>query len=157
VSGADLDAASALIDRALRDDDPEMQWRHKAYMELTQGMVDYRSGNDADAVRRLRGAIERPVNNEMLAINSFFLAMAHHRLGEQSQAESLYRQGVEIVEDDLAAPGSGDLGGMWFGTGWTMWVHAHAAHREAAALIQPPAAAGVSTNRVGSPTQASTD
>ena len=55
-------------------------------MELTQGMVHYRSGNYADAVRRLRGAIERPVNNEMLAINSFFLAMAHHRLGEQSQA-----------------------------------------------------------------------
>ena len=108
-------------------------------MEMTQGIADYRRGNDADAVRRLHGAIERPVNNEMLAINRFFLAMARHRLGEQSQARSLYRQGVEIVQEDLAAPGVGDLGGGWFGTGWTMWVHAHAVRREAEALIGGPA------------------
>lgn len=37
----------------------------------------------------------------MLAVNSFFLAMAHHRLGEQSEAQSLYRQLGRLMRREL--------------------------------------------------------
>ena len=159
ISGKDLDAASGLIDRALRDDAPEMEWRHRAYMELTRGIADYRRGDYAAAARLLRRAIERPMSNEMPAVNSFFLAMTQHRLGEQSEAQSLYRQGVEAVEDivgdELATPAKGVLGTG--GTGWTMWVHAHAARREAEALIQAPSGSNASSQPAAASTKVEVD
>ena len=47
----------------------------------------------------------------------------------------MLRRGAAVVDDDLSEEGVGDLGGGWFGTGWTMWLHAHAARREEEGLI----------------------
>jgi tetratricopeptide (TPR) repeat protein len=136
VDAAGLEQASALIDAALADPARRLAWRHRAYMALTEGMVEYRRGRYTDAAKFLEQALALPANSEMEATSCLFLAMTRHHLGDQASAKELLRRGAAVVDDDLSEEGVGDLGNGWFGTGWTMWLHAHAARREAEGLIR---------------------
>jgi hypothetical protein len=91
--GDDLDRVMRLVEAALSKDMPA--W-FRPFAELVRGMAEYRRGNHAaalDWLGRCRPS-GRPgeLSDECDALRGFFLAMAHHRLGQHDEAAKAFEQ-----------------------------------------------------------------
>ncbi len=64
-------------------------WRHL-------GLAHYRNGNWREAIVSLQESLHRRPKS---VSDSFFLAMAHHQLGEKNQAKEYFQRGVEWMGD----------------------------------------------------------
>jgi len=108
------------------------------WFQVTKGMYEYRNGQYKSAVgwlRRGREGIGVPPGR---ALADFYLAMAHHKLGEASLAESSMARGKRLMPEDTIELERLDPGAD--GSMVTNWVFAQIARREAESLIHgtPP-------------------
>jgi tetratricopeptide (TPR) repeat protein len=98
-----------------------------------KGIADYRAGHFASAIESLSKS--RELNTEKKvpaeAQNCLFLAMAHHRLGEEQQSRRLLAEARQIMEAERPNSESGDLGSHW-----SPWVTLDIIRREAEELIE---------------------
>jgi tetratricopeptide (TPR) repeat protein len=125
----DMNAVAQLAERSITGTErsPEYPW-----FLLARGMADYRTGEFATAVERLRGALD-PRAEESYRDSSvyLFLAMAHHRLKQPNEARTALDRGRTLIEQKLPKPGRELLG-----TNWGDWLRCQLFLREAEAVLQ---------------------
>jgi tetratricopeptide (TPR) repeat protein/tRNA A-37 threonylcarbamoyl transferase component Bud32 len=124
--GADLDRVFRMLDSTRGKPGPA-NWA-PAYSELARGMAEYRRGDHAAAL----ACFERcrvGLSIECMALRSYFLAMAHHRLGKHDEAAKAYEQGREILARLVAVQAQGDCD-------WKDVLRATIAEAEAKKLLE---------------------
>ena len=130
----DLRAVDAMLEKnapilRLSPLDTNDSWRR-----LAHGMIGYRCGDLARAEDLLSGTLNDPeVSGAGRATAYMFLAMIRHRRGEMDRARDAIMKGTEILEKEIAP-----IGEHGYRFGWSDWVIAHIAHREAEALLKSP-------------------
>jgi WD40 repeat protein/serine/threonine protein kinase len=126
-------SALALARQAVKlgKNDPFLPW-----FQITLGMAEYRSGNDAAADKALRAAAEAGKNNSYLAdLAAFYRAMSLFRQGKTDEARKLARAAaanMKPLPKDDKNPLAGDAGH----DDLILWL----AYKEAKTLIQLDAA-----------------
>ena len=103
---------------------------------LGGGIRDYRKGQIVSAVRKLAEVPGQAWHPFVLTQAHLFLAMAHQRLGQATDA----RRELNAAREKLALLGrthgwSDSTEGVLLNYGWTEWLIATILHREAEALI----------------------
>jgi tetratricopeptide (TPR) repeat protein len=136
--GADLQTAGELAQFAASAySDGTLPWR-----EFAQGLAEYRQGQFADAIKSM-GAVQISSAQQNLPGWSFerqrdlgasallVKAMASFQSGQSEAAHAALKEGSSLVETQLPALESGDVG-----RDWPNWLIAHIFLREARALIR---------------------
>jgi tetratricopeptide (TPR) repeat protein len=136
--GADLQAAGELAHFAASAyADGTLPWR-----QFAQGLAEYRQRRYANAIKSM-GAVQMTSAQQNLpswsherqrnlgASASLVKAMACYQSGQREAARAALDEGVALVEAQLPASDSGDIG-----RDWPNWLIAHIFLREAKALIQ---------------------
>jgi hypothetical protein len=125
--GADLGTASGWVDAALsRKID---QWS-----QFPKGLLEYRQGNFQVATQWMERVVAKEIAPALKAESWMVLAMARWRLHQPDAARAALAGGTEIIEQQLQKPSSNlpyaqtDY--------WSLWIGAHALHREASLLIK---------------------
>jgi tetratricopeptide (TPR) repeat protein len=108
---------------------------------MTLALMEYRRGNYAEAVNwGNRSLSAKPDSSEVTCVASVraVLAMAYHQLGQTEQARSELAKSRELIEErsKTAFVAYEDWHGWWFD-----WFLGRILEREAAAMIEAPAAA----------------
>ena len=76
-----LEQATALIDRALADKRPELEWAHPYFM-VAKGLAEYRHDRLESAISIMDG----PARTALQSVPGLVSAMARHRLGRKEEA-----------------------------------------------------------------------
>jgi tetratricopeptide (TPR) repeat protein len=109
--GGDPQKAIELAGKAVKSDPHNYQYK------ATLGAALYRAGLFQEAVQRLEEAIaEGPTGKKASSYSgayaSFFLAMAHHRLGRTAQSRHVLQKATELADQPLTDQG-GNAGSPW--------------------------------------------
>jgi hypothetical protein len=131
-SGLDFRLADELASRAVRLGENEGA---TAYFHACKALSEYRLKRFAEAVVWAEKSLQ---STEALAKakSCAVLAMAQFQLGKKDAARLALAQGNELAPTLSARGGAADLGDAW-----VAWLFARIALDEAAALLQPSAAA----------------
>jgi serine/threonine protein kinase/WD40 repeat protein len=101
---------------------------------LTLGAAHYRAGRRAEAIDRLRGALNaaraNPDYRYAGVLSRLFLAMAYHSAGQAERAVDWLDQAVQVIDLDLPRAGRDPLGDSWQG-----WIMCQVIRREAETMI----------------------
>jgi len=129
--GDGLGRVQELLETTQRTNVPE--W-FRPFAELARGMAEYRGGDHAAAVDwlvrcRPRG---RPgeLSDECDAVRGFFLAMAHHGLGQHEEAAKAFEQARAVLGRVVAAQATRAT------ISWVGVLHATIAEAEAKGLLK---------------------
>jgi WD40 repeat protein len=109
-----------------------------AWHLLTLGAAHYRAGRQAEAINRLREALEAaradPDRFRYASVLSrLFLAMTYHAAGQAERARQWLDQAVYVIDFDFPQAGRVPLGDHW-----QEWITCQVIRREAEALIGGP-------------------
>ena len=94
----EIDACVKLAEKAVRHDPGELQYGQ------VLGAILCRAGRFEDAVRQLK-SVAKKLDEEIStspAYAWYFLAMAHHRLGQSEEAKRWFDKAVARTESELA-------------------------------------------------------
>ena len=109
-----------------------------AWRALAMGLLEYRRGNYANALKWSQRCVASPeVNGPRTAAARLVSAMAWFQLGRSGEAQTDLAAARELIEDKARTPfdrGS-PIQGFWFD-----WAFARILQREATALVAGPAA-----------------
>jgi tetratricopeptide (TPR) repeat protein len=106
-----------------------------AWRTLAMGLLEYRRGNYAEALRCSQRCLDcHEVNAPRTATAKVILAMAHFQMGRGVEAQATLAQARAMVESKARAPADrgSPINGFWFD-----WAFARVLLREAGALIGP--------------------
>jgi hypothetical protein len=129
-SGADLATASRLAQFALTEgrNHPLVP-----YLELCQGLADFRQANDAMAQHWLQQALSHGwADANLLSTGNLLLAMSDYRLDQTEAANSIMSHLPPVKRGDWPGSSAEDLG-----VDWIDYLFVNILFREANALIQP--------------------
>jgi serine/threonine-protein kinase len=131
-AGVDRAQVLKLADSALAaDGHPLLKWFH-----LVRGMADYRQGEFAKAVDRLRLSLSPGAEVAYRdGIAYLFLAMAQQKLGRIEEARESMAKARVVAEEKFPKVDRGQL----LGSSWSDWVRFQVIRREAEELVKPPA------------------
>jgi tetratricopeptide (TPR) repeat protein len=99
---------------------------------LARGLADYREGQYARAVERLKSLAPDPEGIHRDTTTYLVLGMAHQRLGQAAEARQALDRARAILEQKYPKPDRGDL----FPGDWQEWLRCQILRREAEALIE---------------------
>jgi tetratricopeptide (TPR) repeat protein len=106
-----------------------------AWNLLAQGMADYRTGQYADAVKRLGQSIQKSRSYggypRLDAVAHLFLAMAHHAQGRRSEAKEHLDSGRQVVLTEAR-----QIRKRGFGEYWWDWMFPFVVYPQAVSLIE---------------------
>ncbi len=110
---------------------PKNEWE-----SLSRGIIDYREGRYAGAIRHLTEVSRSSMNAFARTLAHLFLAMANHRLGHEAEARRELDAARKPLDGlgGIYGAGNSSRGGL-MNYGWTEWVCATIVLREAEALI----------------------
>jgi serine/threonine protein kinase len=106
-----------------------------AWRTLAMGLLEYRRGNYAEALRCSQRCLDcHEVNAPRTATAKVILAMAHFQMGRGVEAQATLAQARAMVESKARAPADrgSPINGFWFD-----WAFARVLLREAGTLIGP--------------------
>ena len=110
--------------------------RTKSISDLVRGMADYRQGEFAKAVDRLRLSLSPGAEVAYRdGIAYLFLAMAQQKLGRIEEARESMAKARVVAEEKFPKVDRGQL----LGSSWSDWVRFQVIRREAEELVKPPA------------------
>jgi Flp pilus assembly protein TadD len=106
-----------------------------AWHLLTLGAAHFRAGRHAEAINRLREALEAARDHPNAykyarVLSRLFLAMAYHSVGQAERAREWLDQAVDVIDFDFPRAGRVPLGDSWHD-----WIMSQVIRREAEALI----------------------
>src|SRR5262249_61904575 len=101
-----------------------------------RGLADYREGQFANAVERLRNSLSPGSEVTYLDSMAFlFLAMARQQLGQVEEAQQSLKKARLMMEQKFPKPDRGQL----LGHDWADWLRFQIVRREAEILVKAPA------------------
>ncbi len=114
-TGEDLEAAHRLIESALARS--ESLGPMRKYVQMSQGIALYRSGNWAEALTALSQSQQSPLDQHPIprarALAAVYEAMAWWQLGHEPQARQALDRGFALVENVLVKMREGESEGHW--------------------------------------------
>jgi len=125
----DFAVVEGLAERAVRGNEKHRYFRYFAYCK---GITEYRSGNDAEAVKWLRRFSPRAGGDGLDASVFSVLAMANHRMGKTQDANAALHEATAIVSAKMP-DGSKDR--PFVGTNYREWLPCRLLVREAETLL----------------------
>ena len=120
VSGKELEAATALIDRALADKNPKPGWIQPYFM-VAKGLAEYRHGRLESAISIMDG----PASSALQPAPRLVTAMALFRIGRKEEAHKTLAEAIRSGDWDPAHAKDREK-----------WIY-HILRREAEAMILP--------------------
>jgi WD40 repeat protein len=132
-AGVDRAHVVKVADSALAAKAPHalLKWFH-----LTRGMADYRQGEFARAVDRLRLSLSPGTEVAYRDSTAYLLlAMAQQRLGRVKDARESMARARVVAEERFPKVDRGQL----LGADWSDWLRFQIVRREAEELVKPPA------------------
>jgi serine/threonine protein kinase/tetratricopeptide (TPR) repeat protein len=104
---------------------------YRGTRRVVRGITAYRNGQFAAAVRGIEEGLNGNADIEFPVNGHFFLAMAHHQLGQAEAARTALDQGRAALRRCFPRPDHDELGEMWVG-----WAGCQISRREAETLIE---------------------